>query len=127
MVLLTWNSFISITFYIWKWIIWDFICTLNNNMFKPNWVYSDICITYKPRLQFLVYNKILIFVSFNKFYFSCITFTYLLMLMIHFFSIHRYTHMQFEKLLKYIQQRNKIYKKWYTKKTISRYKLVWYI
>ena len=34
----------------------------------------------------------------------------------HFFSIHTYTHVQFEQLHKYIQKRNKIYKKWYTQK-----------
>ena len=33
-----------------------------------------------------------------------------------FFSIHTYTHVQFEQLHKYIQKRNKIYKKWYTQK-----------
>ena len=33
-----------------------------------------------------------------------------------FFSIHTYTHVQFEQLHKYIQNRNKIYKKWYTQK-----------
>ena len=34
-----------------------------------------------------------------------------------FFSIHTYTHVQFEQQLhKYIQKRNKIYKKWYTQK-----------
>ena len=33
-----------------------------------------------------------------------------------FFSIHTYTHAQFEQLHKYIQKRNKIYKKWYTQK-----------
>ena len=32
-----------------------------------------------------------------------------------FFSIHTYTHVQFEQLHKYIQKRNKI-KKWYTQK-----------
>ena len=33
-----------------------------------------------------------------------------------FFSVHTYTHVQFEQLHKYIQKRNKIYKKWYTQK-----------
>ena len=33
-----------------------------------------------------------------------------------FFSIHTYTHVQFEQLHKYIQKRNKIYKNWYTQK-----------
>ena len=33
-----------------------------------------------------------------------------------FVSIHTYTHVQFEQLHKYIQKRNKIYKKWYTQK-----------
>ena len=33
-----------------------------------------------------------------------------------FFSIHTYTHVQFEQLHKYIQKRNKIYKKRYTQK-----------
>ena len=32
------------------------------------------------------------------------------------FSINTYTHIQFEQLHKYIQKRNKIYKKWYTQK-----------
>ena len=32
------------------------------------------------------------------------------------FSIHAYTHVQFEQLVKYIQNRNKIYKKWFTQK-----------
>ena len=31
-----------------------------------------------------------------------------------FFPIHTHTHVQFEQLHKYIQNRNKIYKKWYT-------------
>ena len=31
-----------------------------------------------------------------------------------FFSVHTYTNVQFEQLHKYIQNRNKIYKKWYT-------------
>ena len=34
---------------------------------------------------------------------------------IHFF-FQTYTHVQFEQLHKYIQKRNKIYKKWYTQK-----------
>ena len=34
----------------------------------------------------------------------------------NFFSIYTYTHVQFEQLHKYIQKRNKIYKKWYTQK-----------
>ena len=34
----------------------------------------------------------------------------------YFFSIHTYTHIVFELLHKYIQKRNKIYKKWYTQK-----------
>ena len=33
-----------------------------------------------------------------------------------FFFIHTYTYVQFERLHKYIQKRNKIYKKWYTEK-----------
>ena len=33
-----------------------------------------------------------------------------------FFSIHTYTHVQFEQLHRYTQKRNKIYKKWYTQK-----------
>ena len=33
-----------------------------------------------------------------------------------FFSVHTYTHVQFEQLHKYIQKRNKIYKKWYRQK-----------
>ena len=33
-----------------------------------------------------------------------------------FFSIHTYTNVKFEQLHKYIQKRNKIYKKWYTQK-----------
>ena len=33
-----------------------------------------------------------------------------------FFSIHTYTHLQFEQLHKYTQNRHKIYKKWYTLK-----------
>ena len=33
-----------------------------------------------------------------------------------FFSIHTYTHVQFEQLHKYIQKRNKIYKKSYIQK-----------
>ena len=33
-----------------------------------------------------------------------------------FFSIHTYTHVQFKQLHKYIQKRNKTYKKWYTQK-----------
>ena len=33
-----------------------------------------------------------------------------------FFSFQTYTHVQFEQLHKYIQKRNKIYKKWYTQK-----------
>ena len=34
-----------------------------------------------------------------------------LKLFFSFFSIHTYTHVQFEQLDKYIQKRNKIYKK----------------
>ena len=30
-----------------------------------------------------------------------------------FFSIYTYTHVQFEQLHKYIQNRNEIFKKWY--------------
>ena len=33
-----------------------------------------------------------------------------------FFSIHMYTHVQFEQLHKYIQNKNIMYKKWYTQK-----------
>ena len=33
-----------------------------------------------------------------------------------FFSIHIHTHVQFEQLHKYIQNRNTIYKKWYSQK-----------
>ena len=46
-----------------------------------------------------------------------------------FFSIHTYTHVQFEQLHKCLQNRNKIYKKCYTHKylDISRYKTTWYI
>ena len=33
-----------------------------------------------------------------------------------FFSIRTYKHVQFEQLHRYIQNRNKIYKKWYTQK-----------
>ena len=40
-----------------------------------------------------------------------------------FFSIHKYTHVQFEQLHKYIQERNKIYKKWYTQKQFLDIKL----
>ena len=35
---------------------------------------------------------------------------------VHFFSIHTYTHVQFEQLQKYIQKRNKICKRWFTQK-----------
>ena len=35
-----------------------------------------------------------------------------------FFSVHTYTNLQFEQLHKYIQNRNKIYKKWYTQKQL---------
>ena len=37
------------------------------------------------------------------------------------------THVQFEKLYKYIQKRNKIYKKWYTQKRSLDIKINWYI
>ena len=37
-------------------------------------------------------------------------------LLLYFFSIHIYTHMQFEQLNKYMQKTNKTYKKWYTHK-----------
>ena len=43
-----------------------------------------------------------------------------------FFFIHTYTHAQFEQLHKHIQKRNKSIKVVHTK-TISRYKIVWYI
>ena len=33
-----------------------------------------------------------------------------------FFSIHTYAHVKFEQLHEYIQNRSKIYKKWYTQK-----------
>ena len=33
-----------------------------------------------------------------------------------FIPIYTYTHVQFKQLHKYIQKRNKIYRKWYTQK-----------
>ena len=41
----------------------------------------------------------------------------------YFFSILTYTHVKFEQLHKYIQKRNKIYKKWYTQKQSLHIKL----
>ena len=35
---------------------------------------------------------------------------------IYLFSFRTYTHVQFEQLHKYIQKKNKIYKKWYIQK-----------
>ena len=46
---------------------------------------------------------------------------------LNYFSIHTYTHVQFEQLHKYIQNRNKIYKKWYTQEQSLDIKIVWYI
>ena len=40
-----------------------------------------------------------------------------------FFSIQTYTHVQFGQLHKYIQNRNEIYKKWYTQKQFLDIKL----
>ena len=42
----------------------------------------------------------------------------------HCFSIYTYTHVQFEQLHKYIQNRNKIYKKRYTQKQSINIKLL---
>ena len=50
-------SFQYVTFEIWKWIIWDFICTLNNNIFKLNLVYIYIYIyiyIYTARFALLI-------------------------------------------------------------------------
>ena len=42
---------------------------------------------------------------------------------LNYFSIHTYTHVQFQQL----HNRNKIYKKWYTQEQSLDIKIVWYI
>ena len=63
--------------------------------------------------------------NYYYYYYYYIYYDIYILLLLLLLLLYTYTHVQFEQLHKYIQNKNKMYKKWHTHtKTVSRYKII---